>query len=119
MALFSTVAFGHRGTPAPVGGILLAFVVPVALIGPLAGVFVGRSDLKRTMIASDLVAAALSAALVLASTPPQVYALVFALSPVSCFFSPDSGLPVAGAGLLRSHAQPRDLFCLPSVSGPR
>jgi MFS family permease len=108
MALFSMVAFGRRGTPAQVSGILLAFVVPVALIGPLAGVFVDRSDLRRTMIASDLIRAALSAALVAASTLPQVYALVFALSAVSCFFIPaqTAAIPllVGGEELLVANA---------------
>ncbi|MCI0402912.1 MAG: MFS transporter [Acidobacteria bacterium] len=88
LALFSLVAFRWQGTPYQVSGIFIAFALPWALLGPLAGVFVDRWDLKRTMISSDLVRAALVLLLAWASNVYYVYAVVFALGAVSAFFIP-------------------------------
>lgn len=91
VALFSLVTFRWNASPDQVGGMLLAFVAPVALFGPLAGVFVDRWNLKRTMIASDLLRAALAATLVFATGLVQIYVLLFLLSTVSIFFVPAQG----------------------------
>ncbi len=88
LALFSLVAFRWQGTPYQVSGIMIAFVIPAAFLSPLAGVFVDRWNLKRTMIASDLIRAVLAALLALAASLPLIYLLIFALSAVSCFFLP-------------------------------
>ena len=88
LALFSLVAFRWQGTPYEVSGIFIAFALPWALLGPVAGVFVDRWDLKRTMIASDLARAALVVLLAFASNVYHVYAVVFAIGAVSCFFVP-------------------------------
>jgi MFS family permease len=88
LALFSLIAFRWQGTPYQVSGILISFVIPAALLGPIAGVFVDRWSVKRTMIASDLVRAVLAALLALAGSLPPLYLLIFALSAVSCFFLP-------------------------------
>jgi DHA3 family macrolide efflux protein-like MFS transporter len=88
LALFSFIAFRLRGTPAQISGMLIAFTLPAAVLGPVAGVFVDRWDLKRTMIGSDLIRAGLAVVLAFAVDLYQVYLLVFALSAVSCFFLP-------------------------------
>lgn len=88
LALFSLIAFRWHGTPNQVGGIFVAFILPWSLLGPFAGVFVDRWNLKATMISSDLIRAGLAALLALATQPYQVYALMAALSGVSCFFMP-------------------------------
>jgi len=88
LALFSLVAFRWQGTPYEVSGIFIAFALPWALLGPVAGVFVDRWDLKRTMIASDLVRAGLVVLLAFAADVYQVYAVVFALGAVGVFFIP-------------------------------
>lgn len=88
LGLFSLVAFRWQGTPYQVSGILIAFVIPMAFLGPIAGVFVDRWDVKRTMITSDLARAVLTALLGVAAALPQIYLLIFALSAVSCFFLP-------------------------------
>jgi DHA3 family macrolide efflux protein-like MFS transporter len=96
LALFSLIAFRLHGTPYQVAGILISFILPWAFWGPVAGVFVDRWNLKRTMIGSDLIRALLAALLGLASGIYQVYFLVFALSFVSCFFFPaqNSAIPL-------------------------
>ncbi|MGH9815640.1 MAG: MFS transporter [Candidatus Acidiferrales bacterium] len=88
VALFSLVTFRWDAPADHVSGLLLSFVLPVAFLGPLAGVFVDRWNLKRTMITSDLLRGVLAASLAFASELWQVYALIFLLSVVSTFFSP-------------------------------
>src|SRR5215475_765433 len=91
LALFtvlSDVAFRLKATPAQLTLISVAFLIPLALLGPVAGVFVDRWDAKRTMISSDLIRAALALGLVFASSLSQIYAILFALSAVSTFFIP-------------------------------
>ncbi|MGA2325630.1 MAG: MFS transporter [Bryobacteraceae bacterium] len=88
LALLSLVAFRRHGTPYQVSWVLIAYVLPVALVGPIAGVFVDRWNLKATMIASHLVRAALAALLALPGSLYPLYGIVFALSAVSCFFLP-------------------------------
>jgi MFS family permease len=91
LALFtvlSDVAFRLKATPAQLTLISVAFLIPLALLGPVAGVFVDRWEAKRTMISSDLIRAALALGLVFASSLSQIYAILFALSAVSTFFIP-------------------------------
>ncbi len=88
LALFSLVTYRWRGTPYQVAGIFISFAAPFALLGPLAGVFVDRWNLKWTMIGSDLIRAVLAAFFGFASSLHQLYFLFFALSAVSCFFMP-------------------------------
>src|SRR3954465_2983954 len=54
-AVISVVSFRLHGTPAQVTGVQIAYMVPLALLGPLAGVFVDRWPLKPTLRAGDLV----------------------------------------------------------------
>src|ERR1041384_6024182 len=87
-AVLSYVSFNLHASAAQVTLISVSFMVPFALIGPVAGVFVDRWNVKRTMIASDLIRAALVLALVFATTLGEIYAILFLLSAVSTFFVP-------------------------------
>jgi MFS family permease len=88
LALFSLIAFRWNGTPEKVAGIFVSFILPFAVLGPLAGVFVDRWNLKQTMIASDVLRAGLVALFALASAAWQVYAVMALVSAISCFFLP-------------------------------
>jgi MFS family permease len=88
LALFSLIAFRYHGSSYQVAGIMIAFVIPMAMLGPLAGVFVDRWDTKRTMISSDLIRAGILGLMIAATALTHMYALIFALSAVSCFFMP-------------------------------
>ncbi|MCL5286389.1 MAG: MFS transporter [Acidobacteria bacterium] len=88
LALFSLIAFRWKGTPEQVAGIFVAFILPFAVLGPLAGVFVDRWNLKRTMIASDVLRAGLVVLFALAGAAWQVYAVMALVSVVSSFFLP-------------------------------
>src|SRR3974390_378709 len=79
-AVYSMVTFKLHANAREVSLITVAFLLPLALVGPVAGVFVDRWDVKRTMITSDLVRAGLALLLVLASSPYHIYAILLALS---------------------------------------
>src|SRR5690349_15875560 len=81
-AVIAVVSFQMHGTPRQVTLITVFFLLPFALIGPIAGVFVDRWDPKRTMILSDLVRAVLILGLVFTHAPWQVYAVIFTVSTV-------------------------------------
>ena len=82
-AVFSIVSFRMHGTPEQVSLILAAYFLPLAIVGPLAGVFVDRWNLKATMVTSDLVRTALAAMLPFATNVTQIYLILFGLSSVS------------------------------------
>src|SRR5712671_6515459 len=63
-AVFSVVSFQLHGTAAEVSGIMIAYMLPQVLVGAVAGVFIDRWNVKTTMIASDLLRAALVVCLV-------------------------------------------------------
>src|SRR5437773_1362579 len=54
-AIIAVVTFKLHGTATQVAMVLVSFMAPLAIVSPLAGVFVDRWHLKRTMIASDLI----------------------------------------------------------------
>lgn len=87
-AVLSYVSFKLHATAAQVTFISVAFLLPFAFFGPVAGVFVDRWDLKRTMIVSDMLRATLIFSLVFIPNLYGIYALLLALSLVSSFFIP-------------------------------
>jgi MFS transporter, DHA3 family, macrolide efflux protein len=54
-AIIAVVTFKLHGTATQVAMVLVSFMAPLAIVSPLAGVFVDRWHLKRTMMASDLI----------------------------------------------------------------
>jgi MFS transporter, DHA3 family, macrolide efflux protein len=121
-AVFSMVGFRMHGTPEQVTGILVAFLLPLAIVGPIAGVFVDHWNVKTTMIASDLIRAVLILSLVLAKTPVHVYVIFFALSTVSSFFIPAQSvalpLIVAPEALLSANAMMQQAVQLVRIVSP-
>ena len=66
--------------------ILAAYLAPLAVISPLAGVFVDKWNVKWTMIASDLIRGVLVIALLFVRDLYAIYGIFFLLSTVSSFF---------------------------------
>ncbi len=93
-AVTNVITFRLHGTPDDVTGIMVAYLVPFALIGPIAGVFVDRWNPRVTMIVSDLTRGALIIALAFATNLWQIYAILFAISTVSSFFMPAQSVTV-------------------------
>ncbi len=90
---------GSAWAPAAVSGILVAAGAAVALVGPVAGVFVDRWNQKSTMMRTDAVRAAMVVGLTGLSFVPvrdlpiglwlvAVYLVVFVLNAAGQFFNP-------------------------------
>ena len=103
-AVISIVTYRMQGTPAQVTGVQIAYMLPLAVLGPLSGVFVDRWKLKPTLIASDLIRAALVLLLMVSTTIGQIYVILAALSCVSSFFAPAQSVTI------RSHVPPHGLM---------
>ena len=125
-AIIAVVTFQLHGTATQVAMVLVSFMAPMAIVSPLAGVFVDRWPLKRTMITSDLIRGVLVLALVFVHDLNVIYAILFIMSSVSAFFIPAQSVAVRTlvpmAGLmavngLMSQAQQGSLIIAPSVAG--
>ena len=107
-AVFSVVTFQLHGTPTQVSMILVAYLIPLAVVSPLAGVFVDKWSVKWTMIASDLIRGLLILTLLFVHDLNAIYAVFFCLSAVSSFFMPAQSVAVRtlapAAGLLAVNA---------------
>jgi MFS transporter, DHA3 family, macrolide efflux protein len=93
-AVFSLVTFQLHGTPTQVSMILVAYMLPLAVVSPLAGVFVDKWNVKWTMIASDLVRGVLVLVLMFVRDLNGIYVIFLALSTVSSFFVPAQSVAV-------------------------
>ena len=102
-AVISLITYTWHGNPVQVTFVTMAYVLPLAVVGPPAGVFVDRWNVKRLMIASDLVRAVLALMLVWVTDIRQVCAILFCIGCVSSFFGPAQSVAVrAVLGLVRS-----------------
>jgi MFS family permease len=125
-AIIALVTFKLHGTATDVAMVLVSFMAPFAIVSPLAGVFVDRWNLKRTMIASDLIRGVLVLGLVFVHNLWAIYAILFVMSVVSSFFIPAQSVavrtiaPLAGlmaVNALMSQAQQGSQIIAPSVAG--
>jgi DHA3 family macrolide efflux protein-like MFS transporter len=125
LALFgviSLITFRWHGTPVQVTTVTIAFVLPMALISPIAGVFVDHWNVKRLMIASDLIRAGLILMLVFAHNVTQISAIFIVLSSVSSFFAPAQSVTlrtiVPPEGLLAANALMMQAFYIVRLLSP-
>ena len=91
LALFgviSLITFRWHGTAAHVTYLLIAYMLPLAIVSPIAGVFVDRWRVKQVMVSSDLIRGALVLLLPWVTDLVQLCAIFIALSVVSSFFAP-------------------------------
>ena len=103
-AVISVVTYRMQGTPQQVTGVQIAYMLPLAVLGPLSGVFVDRWPVKPTLIASDLIRAGLVLLLFVATSMTHIYLVLCALSCVSSFFAPAQSVTI------RSHVPPNGLI---------
>src|SRR5580692_6048085 len=96
-AVISILTFKLHATAQQVTGVQIAYMLPIAVLGILAGVFVDRWPLKPTMVASDSIRAALFLLLLFATQIWHFYAILAAISVVSSFFSPAQGVAIRSA----------------------
>jgi DHA3 family macrolide efflux protein-like MFS transporter len=93
-AVISVVTYRLHGTPEQVTGVQIAYMLPLAILGPLSGVFVDRWPLKPTLVSSDLIRAVLVLLLFGTTTMWQIYVVLGALSCVSSFFGPAQSVTI-------------------------
>jgi len=108
-AVISVVTYRMHGTASQVTGVQFAYMLPLAVLGPLSGVFVDRWPLKPTLIASDLLRAGLVLLLFVSTTTWQIYVILALLSCVSSFFAPAQSVTI------RSHVPPHGLISANSL----
>jgi DHA3 family macrolide efflux protein-like MFS transporter len=125
-AVVSLVTFQLHGTPTQVAMILVSFLFPMAFLSPIAGVFVDKWNVKRTMILSDVIRGLLMLVLVFVRDVNAIYVIFFFLAVVSTFFIPAQSVTVRtiapAAGLmavngLMSQAIQGSQIIAPSISG--
>jgi len=111
LALFgiiSMITFRLHGTAVQVTAVILAYALPTAIIAPPAGVLVDHWNVKRVMIASDLIRGLLVVLLLFATDIRQICAIFATLAIVSCFFGPAQSVTlrtlVPKEGLLAANA---------------
>jgi MFS transporter, DHA3 family, macrolide efflux protein len=121
-AALSVASFQLHGTAAQITLLTVSFMAPFAFIGPLAGVFVDRWNVKRTMIASDMIRAGLVLGLIFSTSLPQLYLTLLALSFVSTFFVPAQTITLRTItppeGLLAANALMQQAFQLVRIVSP-
>jgi MFS transporter, DHA3 family, macrolide efflux protein len=125
LALFAVIGiltFKLHATAQQVTGVQIAYMLPIAVLGILAGVFVDRWPLKPTMVSSDLTRAVLCLALLFASKPWHFYLALAAISVVSSFFSPAQGVAIRSAvplhGLRSANALMQQVMFGMRIIGP-
>lgn len=117
LALFgviSLITFRWHGTATQVTYLLIAYMLPLAIVSPIAGVFVDRWPVKRVMVSSDLIRGALVLLLPWVTDMVQLCAIFIVLSVVSSFFVPAQSVAlrtlVAKEKLLAANAMMSQAF---------
>jgi MFS transporter, DHA3 family, macrolide efflux protein len=87
-AIFSEMTFRMHASARAITLVTVFFLLPLAFVGPVAGVFVDRWHPRRTMVTSDIARAVLVLGLVFARAPWHIYVVFLALSTFSSFFTP-------------------------------
>ena len=100
LALFAVIGFltfKLHANAQQVTGVQIAYLVPIAILGILAGVFVDRWPLKSTLVSSDVIRGILCLLLPFSTQIWQFYAILAAISVVSSFFGPAQGVVIREA----------------------
>jgi MFS family permease len=125
LALFAVVGFltfQLHATPRQVTGVQISYLVPIAILGILAGVFVDRWPLKRTLVSSDVIRGLLCLLLLVSTQIWHFYLILALISVVSSFFGPAQGVVIREAvpmhGLRSSNALMQQVMFMMRIIGP-
>jgi DHA3 family macrolide efflux protein-like MFS transporter len=100
LALFAVIivmTFNLHANAQQITGVQIAYMLPIAVLGVLSGVFVDRWPVKTTLVSSDLIRAALCLGLFFVHSVWGFYVVLAAISIVSSFFSPAQGVALRSA----------------------
>ena len=121
-AVISVLTFKLHANAQQVTGVQIAYLLPIAILGIMAGVFVDRWPLKPTMVSSDSIRAGLCLLLLLAHQVWHFYVILAAISVVSSFFSPAQGVAIRSAvpfhGLRSANALMQQVMFGMRIIGP-
>jgi MFS family permease len=121
-AIFAVISFRMHASAAAVSLVLVFYLLPLAVVSPLAGVFVDSWNVKRTMIASDLIRAVLFLSLLFAHSLWQIYAILLIASTVSSFFLPAQTITLRTVvpmhGLTSANALIQQAFYITQIISP-
>jgi MFS transporter, DHA3 family, macrolide efflux protein len=121
-AIFAVVSFRMHASAAAVSLVLVFYLLPLAIVSPLAGVFVDSWNVKRTMIASDLIRAVLFLLLLFVHSLWQMYAILLVVGTVSSFFLPAQTITLRSVvplhGLTSANALIQQAFYITSIISP-
>lgn len=121
-AVISVMTFRLNATPQQITGVQVAYMLPIAVLGVVSGVFVDRWPIKPTMIASDLTRALLCLLLLRVGSVWGFYGALAAISVVSSFFSPAQGVAIRSLvplhGLRSANALLQQAFFIMRIIGP-
>ena len=121
-AVIEVITFNLHAKPQQVTGLQIAYLLPVAVLGVISGVFVDRWPLKPTLVSSDLLRAGLCLLLLTVHTLPGFYAVMACISIVSSFFSPAQGVAIRSLvplhGLRSANALLQQAFFIMRIIGP-
>ena len=125
LALFAVIevmTFQLHANAQQVTGLQISYMLPIALLGIVSGVFVDRWPLKPTMVSSDLVRACLCLLLLRVHSIHGYYLVMAAISIVSSFFSPAQGVAIRSVvpmhGLRSANALLQQAFFIMRIIGP-
>src|SRR5260370_4286845 len=125
LALFGVInliTFTWHGSAVQVTAVTIAYALPLAVIGPVAGVFVDHWNPKLVMISSDLIRAVLILLLTFATDARQICTIFALLSTVSSFFAPAQSVTlrtlVRMEGLLAANALMAQAFYVVRLVSP-
>ena len=126
MALFAVITvmtFNLHATPQQITGVQIAYLLPIAVLGVISGVFVDRWPVKTTLVSSDFVRALLCLLLLRVHTVYGFYAVMASISVFSSFFAPAQGVAIRSVVPLHGLRSANSLlqqafFILRIVGGP-
>ena len=96
-AVMNLMTFNLKATPQQITGLQIAYMLPIAILGVISGVFVDRWPIKRTLVSSDCIRAALCLLLIWVHTVWGFYVVMASISVVSSVFTPAQGVAVRSA----------------------
>jgi MFS transporter, DHA3 family, macrolide efflux protein len=121
-AVISVMTFKLHATAQQITGVQIAYLLPIAILGILSGVFVDRWPLKTTLVSSDFIRAGLCLLLLRVTSVWEFYVALAAISVVSSFFSPAQGVAIRSAvpfhGLRSANALMQQVFFIMRIVGP-
>ncbi len=122
-AIITIMTFRLHATPEQVTGLNIAYLLPIAVLGVISGVFVDRWPLKLTLVGSDFTRAALCLLLLFVHSIWGFYVVMATISIFSSFFAPAQGVALRSAvpfhGLRSANALMQQvMFIMRIIGGP-